>query len=392
MKYPERLCNTYGAKAGLLMYVAQKLPDIPQATMVVKTPEESIDDVLKRADEVPILWPRLFRSSALAELDGYEGEFYTKWMEGFEEGKAKVINPNYRGPYSDKSLFDDDIKFLIRAVEESPKWLKQKDKRHSHLPDKICVIITEESPSTYFSTLVKHPHQDDFYIMTITDAARDFEGHRICISRSTYSFRPAEGALPFKGFDVRGIDDNPHIRKDLETVVAWHDRIANLPEMDNRWTYQLEFGIDPPCLYQVRPFKQKAKANFRIRQLNKNNPSIAIGITPKEGINVRVETDLKNRCCHYGALLGENDMPFAVFDELTNARYIEQFKNYKPENHRANIFYNAHGLLVHEDIKLMRRALVSGLFTFQPKNLKQGEIVNIISDGINMNIAKIGSS
>ena len=83
MIYPQELVHRYGAKAGMLMYVRERLPDIPQVDMIVKTPEEPINDALKRADRTRILWPRIFRSSAIAELQGYEGEFPTRVVEGF---------------------------------------------------------------------------------------------------------------------------------------------------------------------------------------------------------------------------------------------------------------------------------------------------------------------
>jgi len=54
------------------------------------------------------------------------------------------------------------------------------------------------------------------------------------------------------------------IPDEIIEVVSWHDMIASLPEMDDGWSWQIEFGLDPVCLYQVRPFRPLGKADFVI--------------------------------------------------------------------------------------------------------------------------------
>ena len=164
MIYPKGHVNKFGAKAGILMYVKENLPDIPQVDMVVKTPEMSIKEALTHADNYPILWPRILRSSAAVELDGYEGFFPTEKMDGFEEGSAKIWNPNYRGPYSNKEFFDEYVYNTISRIENSPSWYKDDEpKKYAILPDKISVIIAEQSPSEITGTYIKNPNQDDVY-------------------------------------------------------------------------------------------------------------------------------------------------------------------------------------------------------------------------------------
>ena len=51
MIYPEKYVHEYGAKAGLLMYIKEHLPYIPQMPMVVKRPTDNIGDILSQADD-----------------------------------------------------------------------------------------------------------------------------------------------------------------------------------------------------------------------------------------------------------------------------------------------------------------------------------------------------
>lgn len=90
-KYPHELVHRYGAKAGILIYVAEHLPDIPQAPMVVSEIGESADSLLARADAKGIGWPRLFRSSAEAELLGYEGYLELKRLNHLQK-VTKALN------------------------------------------------------------------------------------------------------------------------------------------------------------------------------------------------------------------------------------------------------------------------------------------------------------
>lgn len=89
-RYPKDMVHRCGAKAGLLLHVREHLSHIPQARMIVSDIGESTDDLLARADASDIRYPRLFRSSAVAELVGYEGDFPTIEIDDFETGHDVV--------------------------------------------------------------------------------------------------------------------------------------------------------------------------------------------------------------------------------------------------------------------------------------------------------------
>lgn len=377
MNHPQELVENYGAKAGILMYVARELPDIPQARMIVKTPSESIDDVLKRADAEAITWPRIFRSSAAVELYGYEGDFPTFVIGDFETEREKITNPGYCGVYSRRDVFDAHVQETIEKIETSPKWLKE-EPGNEHLPDRISVIIAEKSPSKIVGTYVKHPNQEEVYLISCSLAAG---ADSVDASRSNYVFRPGERVKPLDGFTTREVEKSKDIneetiRRQLEKAISWHDRISQLREMDPGWAYQVEFGLDPLCLYQVRPFKQKEIADFHVEPTESYEHTIVIGVTPKEGIRVRVDGDLWDRHCRDEPINSDNQ-PSVFYGAMREARHIE----FLPNLH-ANLLQHSYGFLAHEDVKAMRLAQVTGLFSGgTPENYRIGEWVNIVADG-----------
>ena len=395
--------HKYGAKAGVLLYVATQLPDIPQVAMIVNEPGESTEDVLKRADGVPILWPRLFRSSAVVELYGYEGDFPTEEIEHITDAQARTRNPSYAGPYRSRREWEewtretvDDIRFSPRRMKEESRNMieagEKVDMTVFDLPDEINVIVAEKSQSRYFGTYIKHPHQDGFYAIAVTDSysynpRMDAQDMR----HSTYVYRPEHGAQPFKGWTQGRVKDTPELRQDLTEVVSWHDRIASLPEMDSEWSYQVEFGAEPACLYQVRPFKPLAKANFKVRPMKsmipmkEDIPPIVIGITPQKGVDIRVE--------EFGRHEFNNDnhknldgQPSMFYGELRQA-----WRSGELPNRQVTVCTYSAGMLAHNDIKAIRQADLTVLYRLIPREfaLKQGEWVNVVSDGINVRYKKL---
>jgi len=390
MIYPRDLVDKYGAKAGILMYVAKNLPNIPQADMIVKTPEESIEGALDRADKFPILWPRVFRSSAVAELEGYEGCFPTIEVDGPDSWFWKRNYREFSKEEMRRRLMVESIN-NIEMIQRSSRELKEGEPgKHNHLPDEISVIIAEKSPSSIVGTYIKHPNQGDFYIIStsIEESVRSCDP-----SHSAFTYRSREGIRSFIGFSKRDVEResservNNLLTRELEMAISWHDQIVNLPEIDKDWNYQIEFGIDPVCLYQVRPFKKKQKANFKINKDSKKisplERPLVIGVTSERGIDVRLEKDVWERFYRDKQINPEN-CPSLFYDSLRNANKQE----YVP-NVRANILTYSSGILSHQDISAIRKAEVSCLYVCNPSiDFEQGKWYNIKSDGENVLISQ----
>jgi len=365
MIFPEELVHNYGAKAGLLIYTAQELPKIPQMEMVVKDTEEPIDDFVRRIDEAGFELPIMLRSSAAAELDGYEGDFLTYDIEG--TGKLRKQKKDYL----------KEIKGKIKNVENSPRAFKDKPE-HSHLPDKINVIAVERSLDRFSGTYIKHPNQEGHYIFSVTGES---------LHKNRFDFIPEQGLFQSMKDIQKGYSQL--IKECVEDISKWHDQIASLPLMDNSWSYQIEFGLFPNRLFQVRPFKPIEKADFEIEQKVVYGSPLVIGITPEQGIDVRVERNLEMAVMH-GQILNPDNDPSCLVDSLRIwAKHAEKLSNLQ-----ANILWGSEGILAHEDIKVMRRAQVSILYPAIDKpqshyKLHQDHWINIKSDGKHKKITKL---
>ncbi len=358
-RYPKDLVHRHGAKAGLLLHVAKYLPDIPQAKMVVSEPGESAASLLQRAAERGIGYPRLYRSSAVAELVGYEGDLTTIDLREVDE---EYIKSREEG--------------LIIKVRRSPQKLKAKG-LGLELPDEIEAIVAEKSPSRYLGTYIKLPNADNSFLLSLTDMHSNDKSR----DRDDYIYTIGEGFKKFTGLEAQLLSDEE--ARPLEAVVSWHDRIANLPDMDPSWAYQLEFGIDPPCLYQVRPFRPVEKASFRIENPYKYPSTVVIGITPPEGIIARVVHFPKRGWRDLAAVTTHGDP--VLFNGQTET---SEWAN-KLENVQIASLQHWRGLLAHGPIKLIRQiplAILSHLNLFEEYD---GQRVRVISDGINFKIEKI---
>lgn len=359
--------------------MADKLPGIPQARMVVNEPGEDVDEFLKRADQAGIGWPRLFRPSAVAELMGYEGAFTTVALEAFEVGHERVEwNPNNFSLYRNEQFFANGLRETIGGIRNAPQELKRGG-LGLELPDQINVIIAERAKCLFVGTYIKQPNQEQTYLIGVTrDSSRDLYGGFQDAERCCYRYTQEKGIQVLRDFSI-DVFDGDDLRTQLEHVVSWHDKIASLPDMDSAWTYQVEFSIDPPYLFQVRPFMPLRRANFKVtppKSVFYIDKPIVIGVTSTEGLVLKVvDHDSES-----------TDEPCVFVDELRVSWKAENFPNL-----RANLFDNSNGFLQHQDVIAMKRAQITALFRHNPHigELKSGDYVRIISDGESLEVTKV---
>lgn len=376
-KYPAELVEKYGAKAGILIYIAERLPDIPQAPMVVNELGETTESLLARADNVGIKWPRLFRSSAVAELTGYEGSFPTRRVLSYEEGHAVVSrNPNNYSLYRNSEYFERGIKKEIDQVRYSPLRIKEAGEGQD-LPDEINVIIAEQSPSLFIGTYIKHPNKEGVFLTTITSKSTIDTNDA---DRTSFSISVG-GVRELERYSLHHFGGE-ELEKQLAEVASWHDRIASLSDMDPSWSWQIEFGVDPVCLFQVRPFKPMKRPTFTLKPSSGEKYSekpIVIGTTSSPGLVLRVvdentdpTTTTNEDCLYMGYLRG--------------SWRAEEFRNLK-----ANILTMPYGFLQHNDVRVMRIAEVSVLTpsTSDLPEMGAGDQVRIISDGERVEIRNL---
>jgi len=356
--YPKELVNEYGAKAGLLMHIANHLPHIPQMPMVVKKLGEPAKDFLARVDQADIPWPRLFRSSATAELVGFEGAFPTHWVDTFKgEGGISTyfIKDGKHLLLENEIEFNIKVEDLVEEIANSPQKVESEDL----LPPEINVIAAELASCRHRGVLIKHPNRSDYYLTTLV-SKKDF-GDKL-----TLSYRPGGGFSRF-GEDWRNsIELAYDLEKQLEAVVEWHDEIAKI--LDPNWVYVLEFGLMPSVLFQAHYFKQVQEADFRFDS-QKGGPwePVVIGITDKEG----EDYELFN-------LIGQKqtDLPSLIYTNL-------HYKSEHPES-PGYLFNDCAGILAHKDVMALRQSKISLLYPrTSPNGLQDGMIINVASDGFN---------
>jgi hypothetical protein len=373
MRYPEELVHQYGAKAGIQKYIKQQLPDIPQAKSVTKHPSESLESALQRADEAGVQYPRLYRSSAIEELDGREGEFPTKYVPGYEEG-IKADTPHYH----DKESFRKFELHLLSEVEQ-PTVPITKPVDHKY-PNKICVDIAEFIPSRYIGTLIKHPNQE--YLLAsihgndtgLPDSLATFGG------RAHATFKIADGTVEYLRFFSSMLEKPEQridVERDLLTVASWYPQIISLPEIDDSWSWQVEFALCGPALFQVRPLmplkKSDHKLNRKVSRFEVEVQPIVIGTTGPEGELLRMQReDSQLRTLLIGSL-------------HTHYEHNEVEKAYLCPNLGAAVFTDARGLLTHEDIKVMRKCPITIYFPTTMSedfiDLQPGAAVRLHADG-----------
>lgn len=382
--YPTELVDQYGAKAGILLYVAHELPHIPQAPMIVSEPGESTGDLLRRADETGLAWPRLFRSSAIAELDGYEGAFPTEVIGPYEEGHERIKwNHNNHSIYRNEEYFQQGLRDTVDRIKHSPQHIKSRGKEKDQgLPDEINVIVAEQSPSRYGGTYIRLPGQEGIHLIS----ASDLDSWEKARDREDYLYQPSTGVTILRDADHFSLETTETVQSDLETVLSWHDQIAHLPEMDPNWSYQIEFGLNPPCLYQVRPFKPNTTESFTFNTFEfegTENTHVVIGTTPPEGIVVKPIIYPSDT---YRAFTDQDvagDLPILFRGDVKDADRAQDLPN-------VDVVMLSHwrGLLEHGGIGAIRDATVS---TFSYGNLfpgHDGEPIRVISDGQTLKFEK----
>lgn len=372
LRYPKELVERYGAKAGVLMYVAKQRPDIPQMRMIASETGEDPADFFKRVKKARIRSPWLFRSSAQDELLGKDGDYPTVGVRAHTWGDEWAINVDGRmGIFNKEEDQQRAIVDQIAGVMRSPQKLSRKLRAQAALPDEINVIATTIAPSEYIGTYIKHPNQDDLFITTIKQARNpDLKlTATLGTSRDVNLFGRRTN-----------IAWSQELGRGLGQVINWHDKIAGLEEMDSNWSYIIEFGLLPQRLFQVKPFKRTEKAAYNLVGSNTFDSPLVIGITPPEGIEMQTDGLLHSS--------GPSSSLPRLWTGMLRDLSMDYLVNYGP-NPGGFSLTDCGGVLEHKDIKALRAGRVSILHPgLLGDFIASGVQVNLVSDGRNVQITE----
>lgn len=338
--------DEFGGKAGPLLYIADQLSHIPQPKQIVASRREDNDRFARRMLDAGILGDVLLRSSRTSELFGDEGKFPTI--------PINLLGQAYGFPLS---LLHNNQSY---SGQEALTQL-------ATLVDQVRgdggIIAARHSPSQYHCVLVGHPGNPGQIVATVTELSDNLRTTYICDTRNTTSDIQTFAKNPEP---VRRFKTNSSIygEEGLAEVLHWYDAITQLSAFDPNMTYQLEIGLKPAFLYQIRQFRTKDNQTFTLPTRHNGPNYLVFGTTPPEGIE----------CCS------------AIFDlKCRNRLIVDELRNIEfTDTDGASLVLNvADGMLMHGDTRAMRQAPLAILFAEQQDLdcMKDSHSVLIRSDG-----------
>jgi len=244
----------YGGKGAILNHIRDNAPDIPLPRYFVQGAGERLWSVRKKIKD--LRYPLIVRSSSPYEYADFEGIFESV--------------PNVR----DKS----DLRRAIRLVQESAHSTKARlyaQQQGFTIGKTIHLIIQEQSPSRYSGAMLRHPNNPDFIFINYFENTEGFRTHRT--SRFNIKTRDEEES---HSYYASGVSNN-----DACFLSDQYAKIEELTDIAEGHSLYVEFGLDPFFLYQVRPFKKIATADFSVPEADESmlESDLVFGITPPEG-------------------------------------------------------------------------------------------------------------
>ncbi len=246
----------YGGKAAILNHLKAALPDLPIPAYVVKRHVQSLDDVA--ADFEKMKKPVIVRSSSPYEFDDFDGIFETF--------------PNVGGL--------DSLERAIGQVEKSA--ISQRAQTYAQqngykIGSMMNVIIQEQSPSVWTGAMMRHPNNPDLIFIAM-GAGRGYQRNYTLIVWNSKT--NSEAAL--QEYIGGGVDEET-----ARFLVDSYKKIETTAKITEDRSLIVEFGYNPFAVFQVRPFKKFATADFDVPDVDFADgfsTDFAFGVTPPEGI------------------------------------------------------------------------------------------------------------
>ena len=341
----EKLVETVGGKAAGLLWIQKHLPDIPTAKMITGVPQASDSTIIEAAKANGLKFPWIIRASSPADnLPGSEGQLI-----------SRIVN---------------ERDYIVEELEDVRRY-KTWAFRTRFGEQKISVNVAEYSASNLAGTIVAHPHQEGIYLANVSEISRPIN------RKYAVFFIRQNKLLRVERFSTHGseIYISKTIEANLGELQSIYQRITSILEFSGEMTYQLEFGLNPFLLYQIRDFLPKTKAGFALEGADDNEDAdlLVFGITPEEGVKAKIyeyghsEWSPKNKNI---AVIGKRD----ELNELDFPRI-------------ANLFYYSRGLLSHQEVCQIRTTPLN-IFNSGSYLFKSNDKVRIISDGVRVKITK----
>lgn len=270
----EEEIKIYGAKGAVVKYIHELDKSIPIEPFVLVPVGENWENY---RSEIENLGNSLVRSSS-----------------PLEDGKRL----SFAGLFStEKFIGQKSIDVVMESInsEDTLDYIKNNGITE---PLTMGLMFQRNSTASWNWSMLRHPHQENII----------FISGRPVYDRFSYSknfvFDERMGKLK-DVFDYSiNKDREEEFSSDIKNALEFYKKIESMPEFQNGFTYQMEFGTNPLSIYQFRPFRKIEKPSWKlekekIKEIKKihsvNQFSIVFGITPPEGIELTLARVLSLR-------------------------------------------------------------------------------------------------
>lgn len=271
------------------------------------------------------------------------------------EGYIDVL-PTRRDVVTEDQLFDG-IKEIKQCAASKELEIHSRDWGQPFTAE-VHVLLQEQSPSPLSGSMLRHPHVLDEVHVNYVDRVK-YANHD-SISKPTFSFIRKDNRV---GIYHGGVHSHPISKGEIDRIFETYAAIEKSGFFRPEWVYQMEIGLDPFMIYQLRPFKKKEPAkDFKVPfTINEDFPSLrsdlCFGITPSVGIELSLL--IMNPVDFYLSFSGDNK-PYSLLltdKQLGTVPTTVQIKNLVAYFSRAR----THSYLEHGEFRFLRRARYSFL-------------------------------
>lgn len=369
-----------------------------------------------------------------AEKLGKDGNFIVRSSSPYE---LRMGSAGLWRSYKDFGSCHIDIGYVSGIVKGIRFSLPESVEEFLHsigreVDDNIVPIMVQPlSESSLSGTVVRHPNRPELMIVEavkVADVKSPFLARQ---GKNMYSVYVHDDGSVIEGTEKAGKDyDHPA----LPAGASLFKRMESLGYISQDYAYQIEFGHDPDFVYQIRPFKKKERACFRLELDGEKYVigTLAFGISPQEGIELPVVRIPSVRTAistlkHFDSrtehdLIEEIEMAKADSDSYNQDGFVETYLHsylarmdemipqgyclvmdkYRAEGNMDMHIGNAKALLIedrqsfalsHDMVRTLQKVPVVG-FGLQGIDdiLKTGDIVKVYSDGTVCAAERIGES
>ncbi len=266
----QELINRGGSKLEATRLFLEKGLEIPIPKSLWLYAGESLESV--KSDFEALKKPVIIRSSHRYDWHGMIGAI-----------------PTFRNKHIFKNL--EDAMSITESFMRTPEIKQFSVDDCGEYTEEVHFLIQEQT-SNIVGSMLRHPNDPDMILINYFNI---FERERSRALRSIDEFVYIPNISLARYWEDTGhlyhdcclLSDKIEDREILE-LIEMYKTVENSGLLEEGWTYQMEFGLDPLMFFQVRPFKPIKIADFNFYEIEIDCPYLRIhntfGTTPKEGV------------------------------------------------------------------------------------------------------------